>query len=356
MARRKKQNESFLETLMGAPWQMSVVVGVAVFIGLKWILPFIGTDNMLLKPIAQALAGMAWLISGFFFLIGALVFVKTKASTRSQASTTFPKSKVGDTALSSQQPSWAKYAANGGTESSVGENPVRRVPLGEPLEDPAVVGSGERHAIIDPLSEIESALHYRREPSGVPPEKPMEWSIDVICEIEWKRFEDVCQKFYETRGIRSETTVLGADGGIDIRLYQDGSGQATSIVQCKAWGERIVGVKPVRELLGVMTHERISKAFFMTSGQFSGDAKEVATGNCITLIDGEMLLMMIKRLPETDQKSLLSFAVEGDYKTPTCPTCGIKMKRVSGKASRPDFWGCHNYPRCRQMLGIRRNA
>lgn len=355
MARRKKQNESFLETLMGAPWQMSVVVGVAAFIGLKWILPFIGTDNMFLKPIAQALAGMAWLISGFFFLIGALVFVKTKASTRSQASTTFTRPKVGDTTLSSQPPSWAKYATNGGTEPCVDEIPLKRGPLREPLEEPTVVGSVKMPAIVDPLSEIES-LHYRREPSGVPPEKPMEWSIDVIREIEWRRFEDICQKFYETRGIRSETTPLGADGGIDIRLYQDGSGQAASIVQCKAWGERIVGVKPVRELLGVMTHERIGKAFFMTSGQFSGDAKEVAKSNCITLIDGEMLLMMIKRLPETDQKSLLSFAVEGDYKTPTCPTCGIKMKRISGKASRPDFWGCHNYPHCRQMLGIRRNS
>lgn len=355
MARRKKQDESFLETLMGAPWQMSVAAGVAVFIGLKWILPFISAGNMFLKPITQAFAGMAWLFSGFFFLVGALVFVKTTASTRKQVSTTFPKSKVGGTVLSSQEPSWTKYAVSGGAETSIGKNPVRRGPLGEPLEDPAVFGSGERPAIIDPLSEIES-LHYRREPSGSPPEKPMEWSIDMIREIEWKRFEDVCQKFYETKGIRSETTALGADGGIDIRLYQDGSGQATSIVQCKAWGERIVGVKPVRELLGVMTHERIGKAFFMTSGQFSGDAKEVAKSNYITLIDGEMLLMMIKRLPEADQKSLLSFAIEGDYKTPTCPTCGIKMKRVSGKTSRPDFWGCHNYPRCRQMLGIRRNA
>ena len=354
MARKRKQNVSFLDTLMGAPWQVSVVVGIGVFIGLKWILPYIGASNMFIKPIAQALSGMAWLFSGFFFLIGALVFVKTTASIRKQASGKFM---VGGTApaSSSQPPSWAKYAANGRTEPGIDENPVKRGPLREPLEDSAVVGSVERPAIIDPLSEIKS-LHHRREPLGVPPEDPSEWSIDLIREIEWKRFEDVCQKFYETKGIGSETTALGADGGIDIRLYQDSSGQATSIVQCKSWGERIVGVKPVRELLGVMTHERIGKAFFMTSGQFSSDAKEVAKSNCITLIDGEMLLMMIKRLPEADQRSLLSFAIEGDYKTPTCPACGIKMKRISGKAGRPDFWGCHNYRRCRQTLGVRRNA
>ena len=118
----------------------------------------------------------------------------------------------------------------------------------------------------------------------------------------------------------------------------------------------MVGVKPVRELLGVMTHEKVDEAIFMTSGSFSDEAKEVAKSNRITLIDGEMLLLMIKRLPSGDQQSLFDFAIDGDYKTPTCPTCGIKMKHIFGNAGRPDFWGCKNYPRCRQKLGMKREA
>jgi len=183
--------------------------------------------------------------------------------------------------------------------------------------------------------------------------KPTEWSLNLIRDLEWKRFEDVCQQYYEKKGIRSETTALGADGGIDIRLFQGDTGQATSIVQCKAWGERMVGVGPVRELLGVMTHEKIGKAFFMTSGCYSEDAKRVAQANGITLIDGTMLLLLIQRLPAADQQSLLSFATEGDYKTPTCLSCGVKMKIVQGKPGRPDFWGCSNYPGCWQKLGMR---
>lgn len=184
--------------------------------------------------------------------------------------------------------------------------------------------------------------------------KPAEWSIELIRNVEWKRFEDVCQQFYELKGIRSETTALGPDGGIDIRLFQDDSGKPTSIVQCKAWGERYVGVKPVRELLGVMTHEKVGKAFFMTSGAYTSEAKAIAEANCITLIDGAMLLMLIQRLPTQDRERLLSFATEGDYMTPTCPTCGLKMHAVKGKGDRPDFWGCRSYPRCRQKLGMRR--
>jgi len=52
MARKRKQNVSLLDTLMGAPWQVSVVVGIGVFIGLKWILPYTGAGNMFIKPIA----------------------------------------------------------------------------------------------------------------------------------------------------------------------------------------------------------------------------------------------------------------------------------------------------------------
>lgn len=329
MARRRKQNQSFVHDLLESPWQVSIAVGVAVFIGLKWILPDIGAGNMFLAPIAQAFSKMAWLFSGFFFAIGALVYVKTMTS-RPKPSPTWSKTTAShDPASGWRPPPWAPSNTSAQQTSSE----VSTSPDGQQL-----------------------ASVQEQEDSSATEVKPIEWSIELIRDIEWKRFEDVCQKFYELKGIRSETTPLGPDGGIDIRLYQDESGQATSIVQCKAWGERFVGVKPVRELLGVMTHEKISKAFFMTSGRFSDDAKEVAKSNRITLIDGEMLLMMIKRLPEADQQRLLSFATEGDYKVPTCPSCGIKMKRVSGKAGRSDFWGCRHYPRCRQMLGMRREA
>lgn len=283
-------------------------------------------SNRFLKPISAAASGVAWIFSGAFFLIGAIVFAKERATKAKAAPEWSPTTReMGEE--SRREPSWAKYATSGSAEASS----IRRGSLGEPIEDGKTESS--------PTAAVA---------------KPTEWTIDLIRDLEWKRFEDVCQQFYETKGIRSETTALGPDGGIDIRLYQDDSGTATSIVQCKAWGERFVGVKPVRELLGVMTHEKIGKAFFMTSGYYSDEAKAVAKANRITLIDGDMLLMMLRRLPPEGQQKLLAFAVEGDYASPTCPSCGIKMKRIPGKDNRPDFWGCHNYPRCRQRLGVRR--
>ena len=91
----------------------------------------------------------------------------------------------------------------------------------------------------------------------------------------------------------------------------------------------------------------------MTSGRFSDDAKTVARSNHISLIDGEMLLTLIERLPGGARQQLLAFATAGDYRTPTCPGCGAAMRHVAGKGGRPDFWGCPGYPRCKQILRMR---
>jgi restriction system protein len=180
------------------------------------------------------------------------------------------------------------------------------------------------------------------------PAKPTDWSLDLLQQIEWKVFEDLSAAYYKEKGIRAELTKLGADGGIDIKLFQDESGKPTSLVQCKAWNSQLVGVKAIREFLGVITHEKVAKGFFMASKGFTPDAVEIAKANRIILVDGYMFLTMIKRLPVDAQQRLLVLATQGDYKTPSCPSCGIKMIRREGK--RGAFWGCRNYPKCRQIL------
>ena len=183
-------------------------------------------------------------------------------------------------------------------------------------------------------------------------ERPTSWSLKVIQEIEWKRFEDLSMGYYLEKGILAKATSLGADGGIDIMLYQNGPDHVTSLVQCKSWNNKLVGVKAIREFLGVLTHEKVAKGFFMTSGDFTAEDKKAAKANKINLINGEMFLTMILRLPDVSQQKLLALAVAGDYKTPTCSKCGIKMVERDSKRGR--FWGCPNYPRCRQRLAIKK--
>jgi restriction system protein len=102
-----------------------------------------------------------------------------------------------------------------------------------------------------------------------------------------------------------------------------------------------------------MTSEQADKGLFITTSTFTQDAISFSQGKNITLIDGKTLINNIKQLPDNRQKQLLHIAVAGDYTTPTCPNCNLKMIRRTGNNGGKDFWGCMNYPRCRNTLQVR---
>jgi restriction system protein len=188
----------------------------------------------------------------------------------------------------------------------------------------------------------------RTKPAEIP--VPQEWSLDVLQSLEWKRFETVCAEHIRMTGYEPKETRIGADGGVDIWVYKPGVAKTVGIVQCKAWKSYKVGVKPVRELLGVMAKERVAQGKFITSGEFTAEALAFVEGENLKLITGEMFLASIRKLLPEKQKELLEIAVSGDYRTPTCPQCGVKMTLRQGQGQWRDFWGCPSYPRCKATL------
>lgn len=111
-----------------------------------------------------------------------------------------------------------------------------------------------------------------------------------------------------------------------------------------------MGVKPVRLLRRAMADARIAKGVLLSAGRFSREAVEEARREGIELIDGAQLLERIGALPQDKARGLLEFATEGDFLTPTCPACSIKMvPRQSTKDSWPS-WGCRNYPACKKTF------
>lgn len=293
MARRRKQ-QSILELAIAGSWKVSATLAVLLSLIIFVVLPSL--TNPILKPIALGFRPIGLIVVIVFTVISIVKYLRQKKSDNKNSYIEHFKPTTITT-----------YPAYPESPQDASKSP--------PLEPPTV------------------------------------WSLKLIQEIEWKRFEELAAAYYNEKGILAVATSLGADGGIDINLYQDDSGKPTSIVQCKAWNSRQVGVKEIREFLGVMTHQQIAKGFYMTSGEYSIDAKETAAANKITLINGEMLLAMIKRLPEKSQQKLLKLATFGDYTTPSCSACGVKM--VVRTSKQGEFWGCVNYPRCRQMMHLK---
>lgn len=184
-------------------------------------------------------------------------------------------------------------------------------------------------------------------------ESAREWDLVLLQKLEWKRFEELTVAYAQSKSLYCIPTRHGADGGVDMYVSKSEEKKPFAVIQCKAWHTRNVGVKPVRELLGVVTSEGVSKGIFMSSGPFTREAVEFAREQPLELIDGAEFISRIKKLPEADRQKLFSLATAGDYTTPTCPNCNVKMvdrqaKKGVGAGSR--FWGCRNYPRCKQTF------
>ena len=182
------------------------------------------------------------------------------------------------------------------------------------------------------------------------------WSLALLRAVEWKRFEEVCAAYFRMLGFGTRLAAPGPDGGIDIHLVPEGSDRPGVLVQCKAWNTYDIGVKAIRELLGVMTAQKVGEGVFVTTGRFTQPARDFALGKEIVLIDGPDLLSKIVALRDEQQAELLAVATAGDFTRPTCPSCGVKMVRRIARASGDPFWGCENFPGCRTTLRIAAEA
>jgi restriction system protein len=181
------------------------------------------------------------------------------------------------------------------------------------------------------------------------------WSADIFADmVDWRRFEAVVEALFAQAGFETKSQSHGADGGIDIWLHSRSQpGTPVSIVQCKHWSGRRVGVDKVRELRGVMAAHDIKRGQFATTSSFSDEAIAFARDNGINLLDVDGLLALIaKRTPE-QQRALLAVAYEDEYWRPTCVNCGIKLTERTPRGGGRPFWGCANYPRCKTTMQMR---
>ncbi len=179
------------------------------------------------------------------------------------------------------------------------------------------------------------------------PGTPRHWTTGLIQEMEWKRFERLCLWYFLVKDIKATLVQKGTNGYIQLSLDQ--TIEVNAVVKHKT-SLKDVGVKDIKSLLNLMVKENVSKGFYMAAGSFSPEAKIFAKENNVTLISGGMLLTMLKRLRQVQQMKLLHMATEGDYKTPTCPACDIKMVSLHGPHQDKYYWACVNKPVCKHIM------
>jgi restriction system protein len=276
------------------------------------------------SPFGKALSNLFPL--GLLFLVagGALLWWHRSQAGASPASTSLPR-------IDPTQPARHK---------SVAREPARPPEPIRPAPEPAITPKGPAPA------------------ATAEPARPTRWSKAVLDVIEWRRFEAVVEALFQQAGFETRSQSHGADGGVDIWLYsRHQPGIAVSLVQCKHWQGKQVGVDKIRELRGVMAAHHVPRGQFATTSTFSDDARAFARENGVHLLDANRLLELIGGRTADQQQALLDVALEGEYWRPTCVNCGVKMVERTSSKDGVSFWGCVNYPRCKKtMTGRQRFA
>lgn len=137
----------------------------------------------------------------------------------------------------------------------------------------------------------------------------VEWTTDLrrldAAEFEWLVGELFHREGWEVTETGRQD---GPDGNVDLRLKKGGQ---RSIVQCKRWTSRLVGVEEVRAFAGTLMREGLdgNGGIFVTLSDFTEQARREAQASGVILVDNRDLLARV----ETAQR-----------KEP-CPTCGAAM-------------------------------
>lgn len=312
MGRRRKQ-PSLGEILIDAPWWVSAVLSVGAYVVVSGILPGLLASNRFLIGVAQLVRTGAWIPTVAFGFLAVLSFVRERQK--------------------------------GNANSSEGSDTVADL-----RQRRRASPSGLKQQTMRSASAMDQPAQRRQDPSpSAVRVAPIEsWTLDALKQLEWKRFELLCVWYYEAMGFTVKTVPHGPDGGIDATLYKQGLETPVAIVQCKAWNKP-VKVEQVRALAGVMHEHKVKRGVFWSlSGYVGRPVQNFAERAGIQLLDGAAILERIRALDQYKQATLLAQAFKGDYRTPTCVACGVKLVERAGKGG--PFWGCRNYPRCKVTL------
>lgn len=168
-----------------------------------------------------------------------------------------------------------------------------------------------------------------------------------LRKIDWFQFEKLVELIYQHRGF-AVTRLGGAnpDGGVDLILK---SATEEIIVQCKHWREQMVGVRYMREFLGVLTDQKITKGIFVTLAGYTEDARQLAQKHGIQIFKETDIIAMLEESGLTYSKEISRLFSD---ETKTCPKCKNEMELRTAYSTGKKFWGCSTYPRCSSIINF----
>jgi restriction system protein len=167
--------------------------------------------------------------------------------------------------------------------------------------------------------------------------------IQQLRSIDWFQFEQLVAHVYREHGYTvSRRGGANPDGGIDLVIEKDG---VRTAVQCKHWKTWRVGVKAVREFLGALTDSGIQHGVFVTLGECTGDARQLAAKHGIEFVKEAALAGMLESTDASSDPAVLRILQNTRKLCPKCEREMVLRTASKGTGAGNQFWGCSGYPR-----------
>jgi hypothetical protein len=329
--RRRKNRETVWEALVPL-----VVLAVGLSIAACQLLP--QTRAMVQAAGQVFLLVLVIVVVGTVLVLGIRILVRIRGRRMPVPITTLPRARV------------VHFPPQAGAESDLKYQPP---PHADVRATPGVASGWEKvRASIPSYPQVSS-------PCPAPPSPPRPTApavpttqelVDKLRRLDWFQFEKVTEVVYQ--GLGYWVTRRGGanpDGGIDLIIEKDG--QKTAI-QCKHWKAWKVRINHVREFLGALTHAQISAGIFITLAGYTEEAKQFAQTHNIELLTDTGLAQLMDRAGARFNPEIIAALNE---RRKFCPKCDVEMVlRTAGKGKDvgSQFWGCPNYPRCRQIISF----
>lgn len=167
------------------------------------------------------------------------------------------------------------------------------------------------------------------------------YDVDMMDGIQ---FEYYLVELFKSHGYSVKKTSDSNDFGADLYLKKDNK---KIVVQAKRYKGN-VGIKAVQEIIGAKSYYDTDEAWVITNSHYTKSAKELAAKSGVRLLDRSDL---IKLQIETNNvhPSKIKNIVSSEERI-QCERCGSNM--VLRKGKRGEFYGCSNFPKCRNTKKV----
>lgn len=155
-------------------------------------------------------------------------------------------------------------------------------------------------------------------------------------------FEKYLATLFKAHGYKTKVTKSTGDFGADLILSKN---RVKTVVQAKRY-KNSVGIQSVQQVVAAIEYYNADRAMVITNSYFTEPTIKLASKNDVELINRNKLVTMLTKLNPDEQS-----VSKKSPNIPLCPSCQIKMVKRKSRYGKY-FYGCANFPRCRQTSDI----